>query len=317
MEDIQALTLHLNPFTIVTHPTMSLSEEVNEEIEVLNSIYGDGTLLPSTSQDDRGVYVLVLPSIEGEADNPPETPNSTSVRISFPPGYPSTEPPSVIATHSAGASAKPGAAARTLTLFREAVGASFAPGAVCLFDAMEDFRTRLENAAAEEEAVAAAAAAEAAAEAAEASRSPSPEERAEDAEPAAWTLSDPYTEMKSTFLARAAVVRTPAQASGYVAQLLATDKRARAATHNITAWRVRGAGAASYQDCDDDGETAAGGRVLKLLQMMDVWDVMVVVTRWYGGQKLGPRRFAVINTVAREAVVRLVGEGAAGGKKKK
>ena len=29
-----------------------------------------------------------------------------------------------------------------------------------------------------------------------------------------------------------------------------------------------------------------------LLQVMGVWDVLVVVSRWYGGVKLGPDRFA-------------------------
>jgi hypothetical protein len=73
----------------------------------------------------------------------------------------------------------------------------------------------------------------------------------------------------------------------------------------MTAWRIRGAdGLVTYQDCDDDGETAAGSRLLHLMQLMDLWDVMVVVSRWYGGVKLGPRRFAVINAVARDAFVR-------------
>jgi putative IMPACT (imprinted ancient) family translation regulator len=99
-------------------------------------------------------------------------------------------------------------------------------------------------------------------------------------------------------------VTSPAQARLFVAQLLASDRRVRAATHNMTAWRIRGAGAASYQDCDDDGETAAGGRLLHLMQLMGVWDAMVVVTRWYGGVKLGPRRFAVINAAARDGFVR-------------
>jgi hypothetical protein len=54
---------------------------------------------------------------------------------------------------------------------------------------------------------------------------------------------------------------------------------------------------------------------------MDVWDVLVVVSRWYGGVKLGPDRFALhsaagsgwswadccrfrlINAAAREALV--------------
>jgi hypothetical protein len=31
---------------------------------------------------------------------------------------------------------------------------------------------------------------------------------------------------------------------------------------------------------------------------------MVVVTRWYGGHQLGPKRFSIINTVARDAFVK-------------
>lgn len=37
---------------------------------------------------------------------------------------------------------------------------------------------------------------------------------------------------------------------------------------------------------------------------MDVWDVVVVVTRWYGGVKLGPDRFRIINAAARDALVK-------------
>jgi putative IMPACT (imprinted ancient) family translation regulator len=40
------------------------------------------------------------------------------------------------------------------------------------------------------------------------------------------------------------------------------------------------------------------------MQVMDVWDAMVVVTRWYGGVQLGPRRFALINAVARDGLVK-------------
>lgn len=118
-----------------------------------------------------------------------------------------------------------------------------------------------------------------------------------------WTIAAPITEKKSIFLARVARVSSPTQAKSYVTHLLATDKKAARATHNITAWRIRGPNDTSYQDCDDDGETAAGGRMLHLMQLMDVWDVMVVVTRWYGGVLLGPDRFRIINTAAREALV--------------
>ena len=41
---------------------------------------------------------------------------------------------------------------------------------------------------------------------------------------------------------------------------------------------------------------------MHLMQLMDVWDVMVIVTRWYGGVLLGPDRFRIINNVAREAL---------------
>ncbi|RCI16965.1 hypothetical protein L249_2066 [Ophiocordyceps polyrhachis-furcata BCC 54312] len=81
-------------------------------------------------------------------------------------------------------------------------------------------------------------------------------------------------------------------------------RRLRDASHNIVAWRVRGDGQVAFSDCDDDGEAAAGGRLLRLLQLCDAWDVVVVVSRWFGGVRLGPRRFALINTVAREALVR-------------
>lgn len=57
-------------------------------------------------------------------------------------------------------------------------------------------------------------------------------------------------------------------------------------------------------DCDDDGETAAGGRLAHLLTLLEVENVLVVVTRWYGGVLLGPDRFKHINRVARDALVR-------------
>lgn len=118
-----------------------------------------------------------------------------------------------------------------------------------------------------------------------------------------WIVGPQITEKKSVFLARVAPVSSPEQAKQYVAHLLATDKKAAKATHNMTAWRIKGPNDTSYQDCDDDGETAAGSRMLHLMQLMDVWDVMVVVTRWYGGIHLGPDRFRIINTASREALV--------------
>ena len=52
---------------------------------------------------------------------------------------------------------------------------------------------------------------------------------------------------------------------------------------------------------------------------MDVWNAMVVVTRWYGGVQLGPDRFRIINQTARDALVKggLVQDAAKEGTKKK
>lgn len=38
--------------------------------------------------------------------------------------------------------------------------------------------------------------------------------------------------------------------------------------------------------------------------MMDAWNVIVVVSRWFGGTLLGSDRFKHINTVGREAVMK-------------
>ena len=87
--------------------------------------------------------------------------------------------------------------------------------------------------------------------------------------------------------------------------LLKTDSKMRKANHVMSAWRIKQDGsAATYQDSDDDGETAAGSRMLHLITIMDVWNVIVVVARWFGGAHIGPDRFKHINSTAREAVVR-------------
>ena len=56
------------------------------------------------------------------------------------------------------------------------------------------------------------------------------------------------------------------------------------------------------QDCDDDGETHAGSRMLHLLEILNCQNVLVVVTRWYGGTHLGPDRFKHINNAARNVL---------------
>lgn len=94
---------------------------------------------------------------------------------------------------------------------------------------------------------------------------------------------------------------------------LKENKKIENAFHNMWAYRIdksdpgariAGKSASIIQDCDDDGEQAAGGRLLTLLQILNIVNVMVVVTRWYGGIQLGPARFKHINNAARDALVK-------------
>jgi len=109
---------------------------------------------------------------------------------------------------------------------------------------------------------------------------------------------EPFVEKKSTFQAHAAPVASPAEARA-VADYLLLDNKVRRASHNMMAYRVASGSGGVAEDFDDDGENAAGGRLLHLLQAMDARGVVVVVSRWYGGVKLGPARFTHINNAAR------------------
>jgi uncharacterized YigZ family protein len=83
----------------------------------------------------------------------------------------------------------------------------------------------------------------------------------------------------SRFLAQAAPVTTPDAALAYLAQGMDAD-----ATHNCWAYRI----GADYRS-SDDGEPAgtAGRPILAAIDGQGFDQVMVVVTRWYGGIKLG------------------------------
>lgn len=114
---------------------------------------------------------------------------------------------------------------------------------------------------------------------------------------------EPITDRRSTFQPHLACVVMPNQVQRVIDKLY-ENKKIASATHNIYAYRIYCADKNTFlQDCEDDGETAAGGRLLHLLQILDVRNVLVVVSRWYGGILLGPDRFKHINNCARNVLV--------------
>lgn len=110
---------------------------------------------------------------------------------------------------------------------------------------------------------------------------------------------EPFTEKRSTFQSHLAPVQS-ADDVEVVMDALLRNRKIAAATHNIMAYRISmPIKNTVLQDNDDDGETAAGGRLLHLLQIVNALNVVVIVSRWYGGILLGPDRFKHINNAAR------------------
>ena len=110
------------------------------------------------------------------------------------------------------------------------------------------------------------------------------------------------TDRKSHFQAHICKVNSKDEIKNALSTLLQNSKVA-AATHNIVAYRYVSSSGVLVQDYDDDGETKAGGRLLEMLDLMKVENLLVVVTRWYGGVHLGPVRFKHINNIAHETIL--------------
>ena len=114
---------------------------------------------------------------------------------------------------------------------------------------------------------------------------------------------DVIEDRKSVFQGHTAVVKSLDEVNMVISRLY-ENKKIAGATHNMYAYRIFCPEKQTWlSDCEDDGEDAAGGRMLHLLGILDVTDRLVVVTRWYGGIKLGPDRFKLINNAARKVLM--------------
>ncbi|KAL7507848.1 hypothetical protein ACHAWX_000702 [Stephanocyclus meneghinianus] len=87
-----------------------------------------------------------------------------------------------------------------------------------------------------------------------------------------------------------------------LAELLFNDKKVARASHNMFAYRFTKDGVL-VSDNDDDGEKGSGAKLASLLQLSRVDNVLVVVSRWFGGIHLGPARFKHIASVGRDGLV--------------
>ncbi len=117
----------------------------------------------------------------------------------------------------------------------------------------------------------------------------------------------PYRPPKSgpaeTLIAHVASVESMDHVNWVLAELLFNDKKVAKASHNMIAYRFWDARRQCWvSDNDDDGEKGSGAKLAALLEMADVTNVIVVVSRWFGGIHLGPSRFKYFASVARDAL---------------
>jgi hypothetical protein len=133
-----------------------------------------------------------------------------------------------------------------------------------------------------------------------------------------WLSGEPLLDKKSSFQAHLCEVYSEQEAREALQQLLTSSSKIQRASHNMYAWRIAettttitlsddgenpGRRAIIKHDNDDDGEDAAGNKLAFLLDMRKDENVLVVVSRWFGGIHLGPKRFAHIVNVSRTLLV--------------
>ncbi|WQF86232.1 Putative ribosomal protein uS5 domain 2-type superfamily [Colletotrichum destructivum] len=122
-----------------------------------------------------------------------------------------------------------------------------------------------------------------------------------------WSISRQITFKSSTFVARVASVDNVGQASALTRSLLSSEPLLQTATHNAWGFRMQeqkhwGGVGEVRERCEDDGETGCGQFILRLMREASVTNVVVVLSRWFGGEMLGPDRWRLMRNVITEAL---------------
>ncbi|KAL4095245.1 hypothetical protein PRIC1_008622 [Phytophthora ramorum] len=281
------------------------AELQSEEIEVLQSIFEDEFQLKN-DLDQPGVARSFTISVPG--------PHAIVLLVHLPQGYPSTDAPVAEVYESLGLTN----AQRREILENLAGIFERSSGQVCLYEWIEDVREKYVNAeldtaqldaeGSDEEGVAAHTHHDAVEYFESDSQTLRPRVRTaqlvRDVEREAVVAplivhSTAVVDRKSTFVAHACPVKCVEDVRSFLSLLL-DDRKIERAIHNMLAYRI--IGEFTVKDNDEDGEHGAGSKLSNLLELLKAENVAVVVTRWYGGIKLGPDRFKHINGCARQVL---------------
>ncbi len=104
-------------------------------------------------------------------------------------------------------------------------------------------------------------------------------------------LGQILTDKGSKYAVSGGVVQSRAEIDAFM-KVLKTDRSYAKATHNTWGAILSDGGPIKA----DDGESGAGMVILRILEREQIFDQLIVVTRWYGGKKLGGDRFRHVQT---------------------
>ncbi|MCH2068757.1 YigZ family protein [Shimia sp.] len=107
-------------------------------------------------------------------------------------------------------------------------------------------------------------------------------------------LTNVVTDRGSKYAVSGGKVTSRKEADAFLKELKRNKKFAKA-THNT--WAALMADGTPLKG--DDGESGAGLVILRILEREELTDHIVVVTRWYGGIKLGGDRFRRVQDCVR------------------
>ncbi len=93
----------------------------------------------------------------------------------------------------------------------------------------------------------------------------------------------------SVYSVSAGMVENRDEIKNFLKKIKSNKKYAKA-THNSFAVRIS-KDSIFYETKSDDGETGAGNVILRILKKRNYTNIIVVVTRWFGGIKLDSDRF--------------------------
>lgn len=117
---------------------------------------------------------------------------------------------------------------------------------------------------------------------------------------AVLVLEDVLRDRGSRYAAAAGPVTSGPEIEQFLADLRRRRKFDKATHHSWAAVLTAGGPMKG-----DDGEAGAGAVILKMLEREGLSDHIIVVSRWYGGVRLGGDRFAHVVTCTRAALAGL------------